>query len=270
MVDQLSAFADEVTRVAREVGTDGVLGGQANVRGVSGVWKDLTENVNTLAANLTTQVRNIAAVTTAVANGDLSRKITVDARGEVAELKETINRMVEQLRDFSAEVTRVAREVGTEGMLGGQAEVEGASGVWKELTENVNSMADNLTLQVRNIAEVTTAVAGGDLSRTITVEARGEIAGAEGDDQHDGRPALLVRRRGHPRRPRGRHRRRPRRPGPGRRRLRRLGGPDRLRQHARRQPHLARSATSPRSPPPSPAATSRRRSPSRPAARSPS
>ena len=175
MVDQLSSFADEVTRVAREVGTDGSLGGQAQVKGVSGVWKDLTENVNTLAGNLTSQVRNIAAVTTAVANGDLSKKITVDVKGEVLELKETINTMVDQLRSFSAEVTRVAKEVGTEGKLGGQAQVEGVSGVWKDLTENVNTLADNLTDQVRNIAEVTTAVAQGDLSKKITVEVRGEV-----------------------------------------------------------------------------------------------
>ena len=175
MVDQLSSFADEVTRVAREVGTDGNLGGQAQVKGVSGVWKDLTENVNTLAGNLTSQVRNIAAVTTAVANGDLSKKITVDVKGEVLELKETINTMVDQLRSFSAEVTRVAKEVGTEGKLGGQAQVEGVSGVWKDLTENVNTLAGNLTDQVRNIADVTTAVANGDLSKKITVEVRGEV-----------------------------------------------------------------------------------------------
>jgi len=175
MVDQLSSFADEVTRVAREVGTDGNLGGQAQVKGVSGVWKDLTENVNTLAGNLTSQVRNIAAVTTAVANGDLSKKITVDVRGEVLELKETINTMVDQLRSFSAEVTRVAKEVGTEGKLGGQATVEGVSGVWKDLTESVNTLAGNLTDQVRNIAEVTTAVAEGDLSKKITVDVRGEV-----------------------------------------------------------------------------------------------
>jgi HAMP domain-containing protein/CheY-like chemotaxis protein/signal transduction histidine kinase len=175
MVDQLSSFADEVTRVAREVGTDGHLGGQAQVKGVSGVWKDLTDNVNTLAGNLTSQVRNIAAVTTAVANGDLSKKITVDVKGEVLELKETINTMVDQLRSFSAEVTRVAREVGTEGKLGGQARVEGVSGVWKDLTENVNTLANNLTDQVRNIAEVTTAVASGDLSKKITVDVRGEV-----------------------------------------------------------------------------------------------
>ncbi len=175
MVDQLSAFADEVTRVAREVGTDGRLGGQAQVKGVSGVWRDLTESVNVLASNLTDQVRNIATVTTAVANGDLSRKITVDVRGEIAELKETINTMVDQLRAFSAEVTRVAKEVGTEGKLGGQADVQGVSGVWKELTDNVNTLAGNLTGQVRNIAEVTTAVANGDLSKKITVDVHGEV-----------------------------------------------------------------------------------------------
>ncbi len=176
MVDQLSAFADEVTRVAREVGTDGKLGGQAKVEGVSGTWKGLTENVNFMASNLTDQVRNIAQVTTAVAQGDLSKKITVDARGEILELKDTINTMVDQLRSFAAEVTRVAREVGTEGMLGGQAEVEGVSGTWKGLTENVNLMASNLTTQVRSIAQVTTAVANGDLSRKIIVDAKGEVA----------------------------------------------------------------------------------------------
>jgi CheY-like chemotaxis protein/HAMP domain-containing protein len=176
MVDQLSSFADEVTRVAREVGTEGKLGGQAEVKGVSGVWKDLTENVNTLAGNLTDQVRNIANVTTAVANGDLTKKITVDARGEVAELKETINTMVDQLSSFADEVTRVAREVGTEGVLGGQAKVEGVSGTWRALTENVNGMASNLTAQVRNIADVTTAVANGDLSKKITVDVKGEVA----------------------------------------------------------------------------------------------
>ncbi|MER5183460.1 HAMP domain-containing protein [Streptomyces sp. NPDC002896] len=175
MVDRLSAFADEVTRVAREVGTEGNLGGQAQVRGVSGVWKDLTENVNFMALNLTSQVRNIAQVTTAVANGDLSKKITVDARGEILQLKDTVNTMVEQLRAFADEVTRVAREVGTEGQLGGRAQVPGVSGVWKDLTENVNFMADNLTSQVRNIAQVATAVAQGDLSKKIDVDARGEI-----------------------------------------------------------------------------------------------
>ena len=175
MVDQLNAFAAEVTRVAREVGTEGKLGGQAEVRGVAGTWKDLTDNVNSLASNLTSQVRNIALVTTAVANGDLSQKITVDARGEILELKNTINIMVDQLNSFAGEVTRVAKEVGTEGILGGQAEVQGISGTWKNLTDNVNLMANNLTSQVRNIALVTTAVANGDLSKEITVDARGEI-----------------------------------------------------------------------------------------------
>jgi len=175
MVDQLRAFASEVTRVAREVGTEGKLGAQAEVTGVSGTWKDLADNVNFLAGNLTSQVRNIATVTTAVANGDLSKKITVEARGEILELKETINTMVEQLRAFASEVTRVAREVGTEGKLGAQAEVTGVSGTWRDLTENVNVLAGNLTSQVRNIAAVTTAVATGDLSKKITVEARGEI-----------------------------------------------------------------------------------------------
>jgi HAMP domain-containing protein/signal transduction histidine kinase/DNA-binding response OmpR family regulator len=175
MVDQLSSFASEVTRVAREVGTEGKLGGQADVKGVAGVWKDLTESVNGMAGNLTNQVRNIAGVTTAVAKGDLSTKITVDARGEILELKNTINTMVDQLNSFASEVTRVAREVGTEGKLGGQAEVKGVGGVWKDLTESVNSMAGNLTAQVRNIAEVTTAVANGDLSRKITVDVLGEI-----------------------------------------------------------------------------------------------
>jgi CheY-like chemotaxis protein/signal transduction histidine kinase/HAMP domain-containing protein len=175
MVDQLNAFAGEVTRVAREVGTEGKLGGQANVPGVDGTWKDLTDNVNLLAGNLTTQVRNIAEVTTAVALGDLSRKITVDVKGEVLELKNTINTMVDQLNAFAGEVTRVAREVGTEGKLGGQAQVPGVAGTWKDLTDNVNLLAGNLTTQVRNIAEVTTAVAQGDLSRKITVDVKGEV-----------------------------------------------------------------------------------------------
>jgi HAMP domain-containing protein/signal transduction histidine kinase/response regulator RpfG family c-di-GMP phosphodiesterase len=175
MVDQLSSFADEVTRVAREVGTEGILGGQAEVKGVSGTWRDLTENVNVMAGNLTSQVRTIAQVTTAVANGDLSQKIEVETKGEVAQLADTINRMVDQLRSFAAEVTRVAREVGTEGKLGGQAEVEGVAGTWRDLTENVNLMASNLTDQVRNIAQVATAVANGDLSQKITVDAKGEI-----------------------------------------------------------------------------------------------
>ncbi|HLV89316.1 MAG TPA: HAMP domain-containing protein [Candidatus Sulfotelmatobacter sp.] len=175
MVDQLNAFAGEVTRVAREVGTEGKLGGQANVPGVAGTWKDLTDNVNFMAGNLTAQVRNIAEVATAIASGDLSRKITVDVRGEILQLKETLNTMVEQLRSFAAEVTRVAREVGSEGRLGGQANVSGVAGTWKDLTDSVNAMAGNLTGQVRNIAEVTTAVARGDLSRKITVDVKGEI-----------------------------------------------------------------------------------------------
>ncbi|MET7476607.1 HAMP domain-containing protein [Streptomyces sp. NPDC005648] len=175
MVDQLSGFADQVTRVAREVGTEGRLGGQAQVPGVAGVWRDLTDSVNGMAGNLTAQVRNIAQVATAVARGDLSQKITVDARGEILELKNTLNTMVDQLSSFAEEVTRVAREVGTEGQLGGQAEVQGVSGTWKDLTQSVNFMANNLTIQVRNIAEVTTAVAKGDLSKKITVDAKGEI-----------------------------------------------------------------------------------------------
>ena len=175
MVDQLRSFASEVTRVAREVGTEGKLGGQAIVPGVAGTWKDLTDSVNAMATNLTAQVRNIAEVTTAVARGDLSRKITVDVKGEILELKNTINTMVDQLNSFAAEVTRVAREVGTEGKLGGQAQVPGVAGTWKDLTDNVNSMAGNLTAQVRNIAEVATAIANGDLSRKITVDVKGEI-----------------------------------------------------------------------------------------------
>src|SRR4030081_2651079 len=176
MEDQLRSFASEVTRVAREVGTEGILGGQADVQGVAGTWKDLTESVNFMAGNLTSQVRNIAEVTTAVAAGDLSKKITVDVKGEISELKNTINTMVDQLRSFAAEVTRVAREVGTEGILGGQARVQGVAGTWKDLTESVNFMAGNLTSQVRNIAEVTTAVAAGDLSKKITVDVKGEIS----------------------------------------------------------------------------------------------
>jgi signal transduction histidine kinase/ActR/RegA family two-component response regulator len=176
MVDQLNSFASEVTRVAREVGTEGKLGGQANVRGVAGTWKDLTDNVNTMAANLTGQVRNIAEVTTAVANGDLSKKITVNVRGEILELKSTVNTMVDQLNSFASEVTRVAHEVGTEGQLGGQAKVEGVAGTWKDLTDNVNTMAANLTSQVRNIAAVVTEVAQGNLRRKLTVDTKGEIA----------------------------------------------------------------------------------------------
>src|SRR5205085_809022 len=176
MIDTLRVFAEQVTSVAREVGTEGKLGGQAEVAGVAGTWKDLTESVNGMANNLTNQVRNIAQVTTAVAHGDLTKKITEIGKAESLERKNTINTMVEQLRAFAAEVTRVAREVGTEGKLGGQAEVAGVSGTWRGLTENVNLMADNLTDQVRNIAQVTTAVANGDLSKKITVEAKGEVA----------------------------------------------------------------------------------------------
>ncbi|MDB5851859.1 MAG: barA 4 [Rhodoferax sp.] len=175
MIEQLSVFTSEVTRVAREVGTEGKLGGQAQVRGVSGVWRELTESVNQMAGNLTAQVRNIADVTIAVANGDLSKKITVDVRGEILQLKEAINTMVDQLRSFASEVTRMAREVGTDGSLGGQAVVPGVAGTWKDLTDSVNAMATNLTEQVRNIATVTTAVARGDLSRKITDDAKGEI-----------------------------------------------------------------------------------------------
>src|SRR5436190_206698 len=175
MVDQLNSFASEVTRVAREVGTEGKLGGQADVRGVAGTWKDLTDSVNLMGGNLTSQVRNIADVTKAVAAGDLSRKITVDVKGEILELKNTINTMVDQLRSFAAEVERKGREEGTEGKLGGQALVPGVAGTWKDLTDSVNSMAGNLTGQVRNIADVTKAVAAGVLSQKITVDVKGEI-----------------------------------------------------------------------------------------------
>src|SRR5438270_10567495 len=176
MVDQLNSFASEVIRVAKEVGTEGKLGGQADVRGVAGTWKDLTDSVNYMASNFTNQVRNIAGVTTAVAKGDLTTKITVDARGEILELKNTINTMVDQLSCFASEVTRVAREVGTEGKLGGQAEVRGVAGTWKDLTDNVNFMAANLTTQVRGIAKVVTDVANGDLKRKLVLETKGEIA----------------------------------------------------------------------------------------------
>src|SRR6478672_8153791 len=176
MVDQLSSFASEVTRVAREVGTEGKLGGQADVKGVSGTWKDLTDNVNSMAGNLTGQVRGIARVVTAVANGDLNQKLTVEAKGEIAALAETINGMIDTLATFADQVTTVAREVGVEGRLGGQAKVPGAAGTWKGLTENVNQLAANLTTQVRAIAEVATAVTKGDLTRSITVAAQGEVA----------------------------------------------------------------------------------------------
>src|SRR5207302_542575 len=175
MVDQLSSFAAEVTRVAREVGTEGTLGGQAEVHGVSGTWKDLTETVNFMAGNLRSEERHVADVSKAVASGDLAKTITVDVKGEILELKNTINTMVDQLSSFAAEVTRVAREVGTEGILGGQARVEGVSGTWKDLTESVNFMAGNLTSQVRHIAEVTKAVQAGDLSKKVTVDVKGEI-----------------------------------------------------------------------------------------------
>ena len=179
MVDQLNAFASEVTRVAREVGSEGRLGGQAIVKGVSGTWKDLTDSVNFMASNLTSQVRNIAEVTTAVANGDLSKKITVDVRGEILELKDTINTMVDQLNAFASEVTRIAREVGSEGRLGGQAQVRGVAGTWKDLTDSVNRMASNLTSQVRNIAKVTTAVANGDLSKKLPSTSRARFSSSK-------------------------------------------------------------------------------------------
>src|SRR5437868_788981 len=175
MVDQLSSFAVEVTRVAREVGTEGQLGGQADVRGVAGVWKDLTDSVNSMAANLTVQLRDVSKVSTAIAMGDLTQKITVDVRGEILQIKDVINTMVDQLSSFASEVTRVAREVGTEGKLGGQAQVRGVAGTWKDVTDSGNCMASNMTAQVRNIAEVTAAVANGDLSKKITVDVKGEI-----------------------------------------------------------------------------------------------
>src|SRR5205807_1485703 len=175
MVDQLNSFASEVTRVAREVGTEGKLGGQAAVKGAPGTWKDLTDSVNSMAGNLTVQLRDVSKVATAIANGDLTQKITVDVRGEILQIKNVINTMVDQLSSFASEVTRVAREVGTEGRLAGQADVKGVGGNWKDLTDSVNFMAGNLTNQVRNIAEVTTAVANGDLSKKITVDVKGEI-----------------------------------------------------------------------------------------------
>ena len=227
MVDQLRAFASEVTRVAREVGTEGKLGGQAEVRDVAGTWKDLTDSVNFMAGNLTAQVRNIAEVTKAVASGNLSKKITVDVKGEILELKNTINTMVDQLSSFAAEVTRVAREVGTEGKLGGQADVKGVAGTWKDLTDSVNFMAGNLTGQVRNIADVTTAVARGDLSKKITVDVRGEILGIEEHDQHDGRSAPLLRSGSDPRGSRSRHRRQARRTSRRPRRRRHMERSDR-------------------------------------------
>ena len=269
MVDQLNSFASEVTRVAREVGTEGKLGGQAEVQGVAGVWKDLTDSVNSMAGNLTGQVRNIAEVTTAVANGDLSKKITVDVKGEILELKDTINTMVDQLNSFASEVTRVAREVGSEGRLGGQAQVQGVAGVWKDLTDSVNSMAGNLTGQVRNIAEVTTAVANGDLSKKITVDVRGEILELKDTINTMVDQLNSFASRSHPRRPRGRLGRASSAARPRSRDVAgRLEGPDRQRQRRWPATSPARCATSPRSPPRSPTATSRRRSPSPSAARS--
>ena len=246
MIKQLSVFTSEVTRVAREVGTEGKLGGQAKVSEVTGVWRELTESVNSMANNLTAQVRNISDVTIAVANGDLSRKITVDVRGEILQLKEAINTMVDQLRSFASEVTRVAREVGTEGKLGGQAIVPGVAGTWKDLTDSVNAMCGNLTDQVRNIAEVTTAVARGDLSKKITVNVRGRDPAAQGHHQHHGGPAERLRRRSDPRGARGRHRGQAGRPGAGARRRRHLEGPHRQRQLDGRPTSPARCATSPR------------------------
>ena len=236
MVDQLNSFASEVTRVAREVGSDGKLGGQAKVEGVGGTWKDLTDNVNAMAANLTGQVRNIAEVTTAVALGDLSKKITVDVKGEILELKNTINTMVDQLNGFASEVTRVAKEVGTEGKLGGQAQVRGVAGTWKDLTDNVNLMAENLTGQVRNIADVTTAVAKGDLVEEDHRRGEGRDPAAQGHHQYDGRSAQRLRVRGDARRARGRHRGQARRPGQGAGRRRDVEGPDRQRQPDGDQP----------------------------------
>ena len=236
MVDQLSSFAAEVTRVAREVGTEGKLGGQADVRGVAGTWKDLTDNVNLMAGNLTSQVRNIADVTKAVANGDLSKKITVDVKGEILELKNTVNTMVDQLSSFAAEVTRVAREVGTEGKLGGQAEVRGVAGVWKDLTDNVNFMASNLTVQLRDVSKVATAIANGDLTQKITVDVRGEILQIKNVINTMVDQLSLVRVGSDARGPRGGHRRRARRPGRREGRRRHVEGPDRLRELDGRQP----------------------------------
>ena len=247
MVDQLRSFAAEVTRVAREVGTEGKLGGQADVQGVAGTWKDLTDSVNSMAGNLTGQVRNIADVTTAVATGDLSKKITVDVKGEILELKNTINTMVDQLRSFAAEVTRVAREVGTEGKLGGQADVRGVAGTWKDLTDSVNFMASNLTGQVRNIADVTKAVAYGRPVEEDHGRREGRDPRAEEHHQHDGGPAVVVRLRSDARGARSGHRRKPRGPGRCEGGRRHVEGPHRLGELHGRQPHLRRCAASRRS-----------------------
>ena len=246
MVEQLGNFSAEVTRVAREVGTEGKLGGQAKVKGVAGTWKDLTDSVNSMAGNLTDQVRNIADVTTAVAKGDLSKKIDVDVKGEFLTLKNTINTMVDQLRSFASEVTRVAREVGTEGSLGGQARVEGVSGTWKDLTDSVNSMAGNLTVAG---AQHRRRDQGGGRRRPVEEDhgrRQGRDPRAEEHHQHDGRPAALVRRRSDARGARGRHRRQARRPGRRAGRGRHLEGPDRVGQLHGRQPDRRRCATSPR------------------------
>ena len=262
MIKQLSVFTSEVTRVAREVGTEGKLGGQAQVPEVTGVWKDLTESVNSMASNLTGQVRNIAEVTIAVANGDLSKKITVDVRGEILQLKEAINTMVDQLRSFASEVTRVAREVGTDGKLGGQAIVPGVAGTWKDLTDSVNAMCGNLTAQVRNIA----AGHHRGRARRPVAQDHGRRARrnprAEGHHQHDGGPAQRVRLGSDARGARGRHRRQARRPGAGARRRRHLEGPHRQRQLHGVEPDRAGPQHRRRRRPPSPAATCRRRSPS--------
>ena len=236
MVEQLRSFAAEVTRVAREVGADGRLGGQAVVPGVAGTWKDLTDNVNLLAANLTTQVRNIAEVTTAVARGDLSRKITVDVKGEILELKNTINTMVDQLNGFASEVTRVAREVGTEGLLGGQAQVPGVAGTWKDLTDTVNVMAANLTEQVRGIVKVVTAVANGDLKQNLTVKSKGEVAALAETINNMTDTLATFRRPGDDSGPRGRRRGTSGRSGQRARSVRHLEGLDRQRQPACSQP----------------------------------
>ena len=268
MVDQLNGFAAEVTRVAREVGTEGKLGGQAEVPGVAGTWKDLTDNVNSMAANLTGQVRNIAEVTTAVASGDLSRKITVDVRGEILQLKETINTMVDQLNGFASEVTRVAREVGTEGKLGGQAQVPGVAGTWKDLTDNVNSMAGNLTGAG---AQHRRGDHRGRQRRPVAEDHRrreGRDPAAEGHHQHDGGPAERLRRRGDARGARGRHRRQAGRPGAGARRRRHLEGPDRQRQLDGDQPDRPGAQHRRGDDRGGAAATCRRRSPSTCAARS--
>ena len=239
MVAQLGTFSSEVTRVAREVGTEGKLGGQAVVKGVAGTWKDLTDNVNLMAANLTSQVRNIAEVTTAVAKGDLSKKVTVDVKGEILELKNTVNTMVDQLSSFAAEVTRVAKEVGTEGKLGGQADVRGVAGTWKDLTDNVNELAGNLTVQLRDVSKVATAIASGDLNQKITVQAQGEILQIKNVHQHDGGPARFIRIGSDARREGSRHRRQAGRPGGCARRRRHVEGPHRQRQRDGRQPDHA-------------------------------